>query len=111
MVRMPERFWDGASFGQTIHGFCRFAGGSVIDAVQTDNEWLFGQELDRLIQQSSCFPQISSHQGQLNSKIDWILVLWILGAPSFDFVQRRIVILVPNVYLHDAMANSFSGVK
>ena len=67
--------------------------------------------MERLIEQVFCFFQISGHQRQLNSKVDWILVLWVLGAPSFDLLARGIVFLIPNVHLHDAVTNSFPGMK
>ena len=82
-----------------------------MDTLQTDNERFFRQQLNRFIQQGSGFLQISCQQGQLNSKVDWILVLWILGAPSFDLLACLVIFLVPNVYLHDAVTNSFSGMK
>src|SRR4029077_14319756 len=69
------------------------------------------QELERLIQQGSGFFQISSHQGQLNSKVDWILVRWILWAPSFDFLARQVVFPVPNVHLDNAVTIRFPRMK
>ena len=58
-----------------------------------------------------CFFQIPGHHGRLRGKVDWILVVWILGPPRFDLLARQVVFLIPNIHLHDAVANGFSGMK
>ncbi len=51
VVRMPKGLWAGTSRRQAVQRLSRRSGRRVIDTLQTDDEWLFRQELDRLIEQ------------------------------------------------------------
>src|SRR5690348_12620602 len=106
---MSKRFWDRASLRHAIKSHSLLVYQSVIDALETDNKWFFREKLDCLIQQDFRFFQVSGHHGWLRCEIDGILVAWIFAVPRLNFLARQIVFLIPDVDLHDAVANRFAG--
>src|SRR5260370_10932918 len=108
---MSKGFWARTSLGQAVECPSAFSSERVKDALQTDDEWLFRQKVDRFIQQDFCLFPISCHHGRLWGKVDRILVAWVLDAPRLNLLPRQIVFPVPDIDLHDAVTNGFSGMK
>src|SRR6202790_609179 len=100
---MSKGFWAGTRLGQAVQRLSFFPRQRVKKALQTDDERFSGQKLERFVQQDFCLFPIPGHHGRLRSKVDRILVAWILGAPRLNLLARQVVFSIPYVDLHDTV--------
>src|ERR1700678_4088177 len=111
VVSVPEGFRIRAGSGDTIDGCISVPRQDMEQTLQADDERIAGYELQRFLHQPVRLFPVPSHHCRIWSEIKRILVTGALCPPELNLLASQIVVQAPNINLHDARADRFSGLE
>src|SRR6516164_1996276 len=103
MVGVSKRLCRVAGARHTLQSLFNLPHRGPIDTQQTDDQWFFGKQLNRFIEQSFCLIPVLRHHGRLWRKIDGVLVARVLGSPASDLFPRQVRLSFPDIHLGDTV--------